>query len=614
MSDKFTHMNKFASMGFKVRGNNSQQKSVCHGGSECKNPDARNKRDTCVSLNMDDGIWNCHKCSASGSVAERSDSYSNHAPIRKSWDKPKTGSLKKLIPKTDPIIEWFKSRGIPESVVLANNVVSERDWIVIPYIRDGKLVNLKKRHIREKDWRQSANAEPIMFNRDRCVDPDWIIVVEGEFDAMAIETAGFTNVTSPNQGAPNPNDKNVDKKLECIDNTWEIFETKKRIVIAVDNDDNGRRLQRELIRRFGAERCQTVDWGDVKDANECLITHGIDRVVDMIKNAVDVPISGIWTIDDAWDSMLDGFRNGKKRGVTTYMKGIDPFWTWRTGDVNLWTGYNNEGKTTLLNQMLLLRAKFDGEKCGVFSPENYPADEFFDDLIHTLVGKPTDPHFHTQMTESEYSAAAQFVNDHFFIVHPDELFDLKTLFEKFQFLVRRHGVRHIVFDPWNQIDHDMKSGEREDLYISRTMTKFKRFAIDNDVSVNIVAHQNTPRELDGAGNYHRPNKYNLKGGGTFSDKTDNVLGVWRPFMRTDKRDPTVTFISEKIKKQRLVGMLGEHDLMFNYMKNRYTCDGVDPFDKSSVRELPQQMTMITSDMNFVDDDHAANPEFDDLPF
>ena len=613
MGDRHDNIQAFENMGLKIRGNNPQQKSVCGGGRDCGNPNAKNKRDTCVSLNLDDGLWNCHKCGNSGSVAKRSDSFSNHQTIRKTYDKPKTGGLKSLKPKIDPVIKWFADRGIPESVVTANKIVSERDWIVFPYIRDGKIVNLKKRHIREKDHRQSANAEPIMFNRDRCVDPDWIIVVEGEPDSMAIETAGFTNVTSPNQGAPNANDRNVDKKLECIDNTWEIFENKKRIVIAVDNDENGRRLQTELIRRFGADICQTVNWGDVKDANECLITHGIEKVKQMINDAVDVPVSGIWTIDDSWDSMLDGFRNGKKRGVTTHMTDIDPLWTWRTGDVNLWTGYNNEGKTTLLNQLLLLRAKHDGERSAIFSPENYPADEFFDDVIHTLVGKPTDPHFHTQMSESEYSTAAQFVNDHFVIVHPEKLFDLETLFEKFRHLVRRRGVRHIVFDPWNQIDHDMKAGEREDLYISRAMTQFKRFGIDNDVSVNIVAHQNTPRELDQAGNYQPPNKYNLKGGGTFSDKTDNVLGVWRPFMRTDKRDPSVKFISEKIKKQRLVGSLGDCDLKFDWQTNRF----VDSSGRSGFEVIePEhvQTTMLSPNMDFEVDDNVANPDPDDLPF
>ena len=277
----------------------------------------------------------------------------------------------------DSINEWFAKRLIPADVVRKNKIAFQNEWIIFPYLRDGELINTKRRHRDKKDFRQNAGSLAIMWNRDRCVDPETIIVVEGEIDGMSVEVAGFENHTTPNQGAPNAGDQNVDKKLECIGNTWEIFENKTRIIIAVDNDENGRRLESELIRRFGADRCAVVDWDDCKDANEYLMTHGADGVRQKIESAVDVPVSGIWRVDDAWDSMLDGFRNGKKRGQTTHVPDLDPCWTWRTGDVNLWTGYNNEGKTTLLNQLLLLRAKHNGEKCGVFSPENYPADEFF---------------------------------------------------------------------------------------------------------------------------------------------------------------------------------------------------------------------------------------------
>lgn len=610
MTDKFDHINGFERLGFKVKPNQIQQKTKCHRGDGCGNPNAKNYNDPCVSMNLNDGIWNCHKCGGSGFVGSKKSNDYQPQNVRPTYVRPTRKKMKKL---NDAVVDWFEKRGIPESVVKANKIVRENDWIVIPYIRDGELINLKKRSLKSKDFRQSAGAEPIMFNHDRCVDPEWVIVTEGEFDAMAIETAGFENVTSVNQGAPNANDKNIDKKLECLGNSWEIFEGKKRIVIAVDNDDNGKRLENELIRRFGAENCQLIKWDDCKDANEYLLTHGVEALKDKINTATDVPVSGIWRVDDAWSSMLHGFRNGKKRGETTHVNEIDQLWTWRTGDVNLWTGYNNEGKTTLLNQLLLLRAKFNNERVAVFSPENYPADEFFDDIIHTLVGKSTDPYFTNIMSEMEYKAAAQFINDHFFIVHPDELFDLDTLFEKFKYLVRRHGVRHVVFDPWNQIDHNMKGGEREDLYISRTMTRFKRFAIDNDVSMNIVAHQNTPRELDNAGNYRQPTKYNLKGGGTFSDKADNVLIVWRPFFKTDKFDPTVRFISDKIKKQRLVGHMGSTDLTFDRRENRYLSNGTDPFGDHSFNTGSQQ-SMINEHGEFVPDDMVVKPNTDDLPF
>ena len=47
-------------------------------------------------------------------------------------------------------------------------------------------------------------------------------------------------------GAPNIKDKNIDKKLECITNCYDVFERAKTIYIATDNDENGRNLEKEL--------------------------------------------------------------------------------------------------------------------------------------------------------------------------------------------------------------------------------------------------------------------------------------------------------------------------------------------------------------------------------
>jgi len=129
-------------------------------------------------------------------------------------------------------------------------------------------------------------------------------------------------------------------------------------------------------------------------------------------------------------------------------------------------------------------------------------------------------------------------------------------------------VKTVTIDPYNQIWHEMVSGEREDLYISRFMASLKSFAVKHDVCINLVAHQVTP-VIEKNMNYPKPNLYRVKGGGTFADKTDNLLFVWRQHRNTNKKDTTVIVGSEKIKKQMLVGFPGEIQLAFNPAMNRY---------------------------------------------
>ena len=593
-------VNEFLEIGIVPKGNRPSQKVVCP---NCVKVGKTNIKDTCLSIDLDLGVYNCHKCSWSGSVKKRE-------LKQMTYIRPAKQNFTKL---SDKALELFTQRGISQSVVMDNKIVMSKDGqsIIFPYIRNGELINYKQRFIDKKDFRQGKDAEPIMYNYDRCTNQSEIIICEGEFDCLAFEEAGFTNVTSVNQGAPNENDTNVDKKLECITNCYELFENTEKIYIAVDNDANGRRLKDELIRRFGAEKCFLVDFNDCKDANEYLIRNNKFMLSELIKTAKEVPLDGVFTANDERVAMLDSFRNGKKRGQTTHWKDIDKAWTWRTGEVTIWTGYQNEGKSLFLQSLCLLRAFHDNETFAFFSPENIPVSDFFDDLIETFVGKSTDPHYRSnQMGEKEYMDSIDFLSEKFFMIYPPKDFEFETILERAKYLVRRKGIRHLILDPYNTIEHKMKHGEREDLYISRFMSELKRFAIANDIGIHLVAHQLTPQK-DATGKYLRPDLNRIKGGGTFSDKADNVNFVWRPNRALDFSDTEVVFGSQKIKKQKLTGTPQDIiNINFKRKTNRYYIGDKSPFDDidwilSRVKEPEQQE--ITFNLK-------PNTNFDEAPF
>lgn len=566
---------KFYALGVNIKSDRAEQKVKCP---ECVRIGKTNINDTCLSINLNTGLYLCHKCNFKGCVAEPEYKRKEIEIVYKLPVKPNITKL------SDEAIKLFESRAISQDIILANKIAMTKDGsgIIFPYFRNGNLINYKTRLIREKKFFQAKEAEPIMYNLDRITGEKEIIVCEGEFDSLSWEMAGYTNHTSVNQGAPNENDNNVDKKLECITNCYSVFENAEIIYLAVDTDNNGIRLQKELIRRLGAEKCKIVDFKDCKDANEYLVKYGTFELSQLIKEAKDVKIDGVFTLEDSFDSMLNGFRNGLERGQTTYIDEIDHAWKWRKGEVTLWSGYQNEGKSLFLNQLSLLKSYFDKDKFAVFSPENMPMDDFYNDLIEMLVGKTCDKHYGSfQMSEIEYLNASSFINKHFFLIYPDFDFKIDTIFEKVKFLVRKQGIDHLIIDPYNTIEHLMKAGEREDLYISRFMAKLKRFAVENDISVQLVAHQNTarPNEKDG-GRYHKPSLNNVKGGGTFADKADNVVYVWRPNRALDFRCTKVVFGSQKIKKQKLVARPTDVDCIdFDFRTNRYLFNGETPFSK-----------------------------------
>ncbi|KQC33987.1 hypothetical protein AAU57_12085 [Nonlabens sp. YIK11] len=590
----------FIAIGVQPKNNGTQQKVRCP---NCKAIGKENWKDECLSINLSDGLYNCHKCSWSGTVAKTQKEETV-------YQTPKRTNITKLNTQG---LDFFVKRGITQEVIKTNKIHSTKqgDAVVFPYLENGKLVNYKTRFLDRKDFRQAKDAKPMMFNYDRISSAKEIIICEGEIDAMSFEVAGFEYHTSVNQGAPNENDKNIDGKLECIGNCYDAFEQAELIYIAVDNDPNGRRLQKELIKRFGFEKCKLIDFGDCKDANEYLQKHGADKLAELKATATDVKVEGIFDVSDVRESMLDSFRNGKRRGTTTYFPQIDEAWTHRSGEVTVWTGYENEGKSTLLNQLLLIKAVMEGDKTVFFTPENFPLDDFYDELSEMFLGKSVDSHYSNCATEDEYKEALDFCQGKFYAIYPKEDFKLDSIFDRTRYLVRRKGISHLVIDPYNTIEHLQRSNEREELYISRFMATLKRFAIENDISIHLVAHQNSAKVDLKTGNFYQPWSANIKGGAVFAQKADNVCFVQRPNIKTDRKDTSVLFGSLKVKKQRLVGIPQNIEGMV-YLRNkaRYFFNGFNPLNDASTDNMPN-IPLGNPQIAF-DSPDEAKKVFDDL--
>ena len=126
---------------------------------------------------------------------------------------------------------------------------------------------------------------------------------------------------------------------------------------------------------------------------------------------------------------------------------------------------------------------------------------------------------------------------------------------------------------------------RDDLYAGYLTTLLTEFAREFNISLHLVMHQLTPRKEDN-GLYPKPSMYQVKSGGSFADGVDNVLFVWRPNYAKDKLDPSVTVGSLKIKKQKLVGVPQDFNILFDRKTNRYISGNGKPvfdFDKYKLK-------------------------------
>jgi hypothetical protein len=286
---------------------------------------------------------------------------------------------------------------------------------------------------------------------------------------------------------------------------------------------------------------------------------------------ISLPLTDVIYLDNVRESMLLSFKTGQSRGETTHFPLIDEHFRWKRGELTLMHGIMNQGKSTMIMQLCLMKAVFCGHKFAFFSPEQDPPDDFYDDLIHMYLGENTQKHFHNQVPESEYIRGMDFIKDHFFYIYPEnESPTPEYINARFVEVIKKHTVDGCIIDPYNQLDNDIrKNGGREDLYLSAFLSQQKRLAQIHKIFMVIVTHPKGNLSKNGNGDYEKPDIYDLSGGAMWSNKCDNVLCTYRPYYSSDKDRRDVQFSSQKIKKRKLCGTPGDVELIFKSTTMRY---------------------------------------------
>lgn len=277
----------------------------------------------------------------------------------------------------------------------------------------------------------------------------------------------------------------------------------------------------------------------------------------------------ISTLGSCLDKMISQLRNGKEKGTTTYIDKLDQCWTWRKGEFNIWTGYSNEGKSLFLRFLCIIKALKDDWKFVFSAPEDYPPEEFYDDMIHTLAGFTTDNQSPYHLSEADYLRAADKIKENFYFLYlepPDNT--IKSTIDEFKMLCDSTHIDACIIDPLIKFARPTGMSDRDDIYAAYITTLCTDFCRKMNLSLHLVMHQLTPRLGDNQ-QYPKPSMYSVKGGGTWADGVDNVLSVWRPHYAKDKINDEVIFSSLKIKKQKLVGVPQDVTMRFDRRSNRY---------------------------------------------
>lgn len=555
---------------------------------KCRDRKGAGLRDKDLSLNYDTGAFQCHSANCG---------WKGYAKARE-YNRPEWRNKTNL--PTD-VVRYFESRGISQ-VTLSKMKVStdDKNNIEFNYFKNNELVNIKTRFETPtgKTYKQHSGAEKLVYNFDSLKGKAKCIFVEGEMDVLSFVESGITDtyaVISVDNGAPADGQK-TDGKLECLINSAEALDKIKEFYLCTDKDGPGEYLQKELIRRLGAHRCNIVSLpAGKKDANEVLDRRNgnlysgdvcKETLRKCLTDAKLVPLAGIYTLDDdVFDEIYRVYKEGRIKGKTTHIKDLDELFTYLPGDITLVTGSPGDGKSQFVKQLALLKAKHDGWKWACYAPEDFPIDYFYEDLCHCYIGRTADIHYKYRMTEDELIEAMEFIRKHFFCIYPEA--DEETgeiplptnvwINQRINFLKLKYGVNAYMKDPWNKISHEF-GGQREDIYLAQELSKEKFYAKVFDAAL-YIAHPHKMMKTK-EGEYPCPTPYDVSGGAMWYNMMDNCLSIHRPTKWETGIKENVEVHTFKIKKTKLVGKLGSVIFDYDITANRYSISGKSGFEET----------------------------------
>lgn len=485
----------------------------------------------------------------------------NTLNVKRSYKKPKD-TFSDLGEQT---IKMADDRGITEKTLRECGVQTiykgQDEWLVFKHLNSkGKHIFNTYRKATEKKCSREKDAKPILWGVDAIDVKKPVIITEGQFDRMVVHQSGYTNVVSVPSGI---------KENAWIENSWAFIEKVEKFIIWSDSDQAGLDGAEEIRSRIGKDKVIVDYHEDCKDANDLLINQGEEAVKEFIDDLLAERTEGLVNM---------GRRKRKGQSNISFYTGFNEidrhFKKFKGGQLTLLYGRDNEGKSTVMSQMIANILK--SQKVFLYSGEL--SDDNIEDWIMRQVAGYKKGLFDRTFDEWGDSvftikkdvkkAITMWYRDMFYVYENKvELNGESKLFKVMELAYRRHGVKFFVIDNLMAAIEDSNGDE------NASQTNFvkmcKAFTLTHDVHIVLVAHPNKLGSFEGV----PLEKVHVSGSKNITNIADNIIAVERVWdfeqeeLETDKDGVPYSCIVRALKDRVAAGR-----------KNMYF-----HFDKTSLR-------------------------------
>ena len=498
------------------------------------------------NINLESGLWLCwhaNRCGKSGNLYQLQKALGDTPEGVKDAVKHKTKQYRRpeakgiIVTPSESILKWFADRKISAETVSRFRVgESNQGEIVFPYIKDGRLVNLKYRRL-PKIFRQEIDAEPCLFGRDLIgQEADEVLILEGETDVLAAWQCGLEAVSVPGGTAD----------TRWIETEWEYLGRFRRLLLCFDVDEAGDKGIENAVKRLGWRwELRRVEL-PFKDLNDCLLRGVVeDDIRGCIYNARSLGPEEVKALREIPQEGIDEV----PKGLPSEIPGIDQkLGGWRLGELSIHAGDAGSGKTTGTCQ----------ESIGALSRKQRVAVCSLEMPIRALI---------SIMVKQSKMVTKQFFDtfgDDLYFIDIQGTVDIVRLLDLMAYCRQRFDCRYFIVDSLGRIDiphNDYWLQQKE------VISELSRFARENEVHVHLVHHLRKPGKNQKA----KAARSEIEGSVWIQNLADSVLLYNRIREADRKKNPELEGVDEIlwVDKNRFRGDEGPVMLSFDKETRRF---------------------------------------------
>ena len=371
-----------------------------------------------------------------------------------------------------------------------------------------------------------------------------LVITEGVPDALIISQSGYENVSSVPMGANN---------MTWIDNCWDFLQEVTEIILWHDNDSPGLKMATEIKQRLGNVKLITSSYG--KDPNEVHYRKGPEYILELIELAIKETPNGIMEMSSIQYKSAMEMQDGIETGLIEVDRHLKDL---KLGEATVMFGRNNEGKTTVVSQIL---GHSIHKRVPVFMYSGEMSPQKMQNWIYRqLIGTDTK---HLQTIEGKYGnvielrpasvkAIKEWHRDLFYLYDNAAEYEgdkLDFMFDTMRLAARRYGVKLFILDNLMSLLETTDANINSDQ--TRLMQKINTFKVVENCHIILLAHPNkmAGKELT-EGSEGNLTKYCISGSANISKNIDNIIAIERFFQEDGEADAVISVLKDRETGQR----------------------------------------------------------------